>query len=47
MEVSASLELLPVHIWELSVGWSGDAEQRARTSSDAALVFKVQEAKAE
>lgn len=46
MEMSASLELLCVHIWELSVGWSRDAEQRARTSSDV-LAFKVQEAKAE
>lgn len=46
MEVSASPELLRVHIWGLSVGWSGDAEPRARTSSDA-LAFKVQEAAAE
>lgn len=49
MKVSASLELLHVPIWEkweLSVGWTGEKEQRARTSSDV-LTFKVQEEKAQ
>lgn len=44
VEVSATLERLCVRIWELSGGWSGEGEQRARTSSDV-LTFKVQGAK--
>lgn len=32
--------------WELSFGWSGDGEQRARTRPDV-LTFEVQEEKAE